>query len=61
MDETGKRRHLARMWLRNEDKAWELPDVLSVDWDTCFGEEGDRAWNIEPMPEAFFPLRKYPN
>jgi hypothetical protein len=61
VDDAGKRRHLARMWLKNEDKGWELPDVLSADWNTAFAEEGDRAWNIEPMPEAFFPLRKYPN
>lgn len=49
------------MWLRNEELGWDIPDVMAADWDTVFEGEAERAWNIEPMPEAFFPLRKYPN
>jgi hypothetical protein len=60
-DETDitKKRHLVRMRLRNEELAWKTPEELKEERDIVFGEEGERVWHIEPMPEAFFPLRKY--
>lgn len=53
------KRHLVRMRLRNRQIGWDIPAALQESWNEVFGEEGDRVWHIEPMPEAYFPLRKY--
>jgi hypothetical protein len=55
-----KKRHLVRMRIRNPEMAWDLPQELSGEWEKVFAEEGERVWHLEPMPEGFFPLRKYP-
>jgi hypothetical protein len=55
-----KKRHLVRMRIRNEKMGWELPRELHEEWDKVFAEEGERVWHLEPMPDGFFPLRKYP-
>ncbi|CAK7208173.1 hypothetical protein SBRCBS47491_000002 [Sporothrix bragantina] len=56
-----EKRHLVRMRLRNSQLGWKLPQELQGEWELGFDEEHRRVWHIEPMPEAFFPLRKYPN
>ncbi|CAK7219574.1 hypothetical protein SCUCBS95973_003861 [Sporothrix curviconia] len=56
-----EKRHLVRMRLRSSDLGWKLPQELQGEWDLDFDEEHRRVWHIEPMPESFFPLRKYPN
>jgi hypothetical protein len=55
------RRHLARMWLRNDELGWDIPDDLTALWATIFEGDAERAWNIDAMPDSFFPLKKYPN
>ncbi|XXG99287.1 hypothetical protein Hte_005624 [Hypoxylon texense] len=55
------KRHLVRMWLRNEELGWDIPDVLEILWAAIFEGDAQRTWNLEPMPEFIFPLRKYPN
>lgn len=55
-----KKRHLVRMRIRSQEMGWELPKELQGEWDKVFGEEGERVWHLEPMPEGFFPLRMYP-
>lgn len=56
-----KKRHLVRMRIRNEKLRWDLPQELEGEWKKAFGDEGERFWHLEPMPEGFFPLRLYPN
>lgn len=55
-----KKRHLLRMRIRNQSLGWELPDALKEGWEEAFSDDGDMVWHLEPMPEGFFPLRKYP-
>jgi hypothetical protein len=55
-----KKRHLVRMRIRNQNMGWDLPKELEGEWAKVFGPEGERVWHLEPMPEGFFPLRKYP-
>lgn len=55
-----KKRHLVRMRIRNQEMGWQLPGELQGEWDAVFGGEEERVWHLEPMPEGFFPLRKYP-
>jgi hypothetical protein len=59
--EAMEKRHLVRMRLRSSQRGWTLPKELQGEWDNDFDEEHRRVWHIEPMPESFFPLRKYPN
>ena len=60
--DTSARRHLVRMRLRSSQLGWPIPQDLRREWFEAFDkEEGRRVWHLEPMPEAFFPLRKYPN
>jgi len=60
-DESTERGHLARLCLRNDQRRWALPDVFVKDWDEVFDDGNliERVWNIDPMPEAFFPMRQY--
>lgn len=58
------KRHLVRMWLRSEKLGWDVPDVLRerCGWDEAFRKDGvEEVWHVEPMPDFFFPLRKYRN
>jgi hypothetical protein len=62
-ESTGRKRHLVRMRLRSGEKGWELPEELREEWENAFVRDGDRgkvAWHLEPMPEGWFPMRKYP-
>lgn len=58
-DNGDQSRHLVRMLLTDSAYGSKVP-ALERQWREAFGEEGNRAFHIEPMP-GFFPLRKYPN
>ncbi|KAI1748602.1 hypothetical protein F4782DRAFT_516684 [Xylaria castorea] len=60
-NDQGNKRHLVRMWLRNEELGWDIPDVLETLWAAIFEGDANRTLTIEPMPERFFPLKRYPN
>ncbi len=57
----GEKRHLVRMRLRNSTLGWDIPAELKREWCEAFETKAPRAWHVDPMPEAYFPLRKYPN
>ncbi|KAI8935842.1 hypothetical protein NX059_007359 [Plenodomus lindquistii] len=50
----GKERHLVRLWLRDEELAWETPEALGERWRGVYGgrvgEEGVKreVWPLEP-------------
>lgn len=57
-----EKRHLVRMRLRDSQRGWKIPEPLRGEWHDAFGsQDTDKVWHLEPMPDAFFPLRKYPN
>lgn len=61
----GGKRHLVRMYLRNEALAWKIPAVLNraSGWEEAYrqGDDVEQVWHIEPMPDIFFPLIRKPN
>ncbi|KAJ2977239.1 hypothetical protein NUW58_g7873 [Xylaria curta] len=56
-------RHLVRLWLRNEELGWEIPESMKTPWETSFGAKAkkirNRQYPVSPMPEYMEP--KYTN
>lgn len=59
--ETGQRRHLMRLWLRDDDKATMcgtdvIPDALKGYWEDAFAEKESevQGWPTEPIAEKKF-------
>lgn len=53
-EETGRKRHILRLWLRNEKYAWKTPDRLKDSWFEVYGESermGRACWMINPNME----------
>ncbi|KAM7211774.1 hypothetical protein V8F06_012841 [Rhypophila decipiens] len=52
-DEGSKRRHMLRLWLRNQERMWKTPPALEkVSWE-CYGDNEYRKnaiWDIERSP-----------
>jgi hypothetical protein len=50
--ETGDhRRHILRLWVRNEERAWQTPKELAREWHLVYGESERRArahWRLRP-------------
>lgn len=46
-----QKRHLLRLWLRNEEHAWETPDCLKSAWNVAYGDDdiSTEKWPIEPI------------
>ena len=43
------RRHILRLWVRNESQAWKTPEGLAPDWHSVYGDSERRArahWRI---------------
>lgn len=45
----GKRRHLVRMWLRDPEKAWDIPEMAKEQWDEAFQHDGPQLWPVTPI------------
>ncbi|KAK4169915.1 hypothetical protein QBC43DRAFT_39013 [Cladorrhinum sp. PSN259] len=52
-DEGDQRRHMLRLWLRNEERMWKTPRQLErVSWE-CYGDHEwrkNRVWDVERSP-----------
>ncbi|RPA98688.1 Clavaminate synthase-like protein [Choiromyces venosus 120613-1] len=46
-----QKRHLLRLWLRNEELAWKTPEVLQSAWRVAYGSDdvSEEKWPIEPI------------
>lgn len=48
-------RHLVRLWLRNPELGWEIPESMKTPWESSFGGKAkkivNRQYPVEPMPE----------
>jgi hypothetical protein len=53
-DSPDRRRHLLRLWLRNDatERDWPIPEELRASWDNAFNHAGrPQLWPIEPIRE----------
>lgn len=58
VDDITSHRHLVRMWLRNSELGWRVPDTMSVPWLAAYGENDlDRLYPVEPLD--VYPVPKY--
>jgi hypothetical protein len=51
-DSPDRRRHLLRLWLRNDatEKNWPIPEELQASWNDAFNHGGrPQLWPIEPI------------
>lgn len=49
-DDDDQHRHLLRLWLRNDDLGWKIPDGLKLEWENLFesANEIQEQWNPRP-------------
>lgn len=48
-DDGSHKRHLVRLWCRNETEGWKLPNALKMAWARVFEDnEREDIWDIEP-------------
>ncbi|TGJ76596.1 hypothetical protein E0Z10_g10860 [Xylaria hypoxylon] len=52
-------RHLVRLWLRNSELGWKIPESMKTPWEASFGVKAkkkvDQQYPITPMPEYMEP------
>ncbi|KAI3325263.1 Clavaminate synthase-like protein [Xylariaceae sp. AK1471] len=58
-DDAVATRHLVRLWLRNEELAWDIPESMKTPWVASFGAKAkkivNRQYPVAPMPEYMEP------
>lgn len=58
-DDSTATRHLVRLWLRDSEFAWKIPESMKTPWEASFGARAKRIVNrrypVEPMPEYMEP------
>ncbi|CAI4212897.1 unnamed protein product [Parascedosporium putredinis] len=55
-DDDHTSRHLVRLWLRNNQMAWAIPQEMQVPWKAAYGRsEEEGSYSIYPMPEYKAP------
>lgn len=64
--ETGPRRHLVRLWLRNSKLGWDVPTDMRVQWEAAFGpdgmgdsskEKGNTTWRGKRTTQRNYPVK----
>jgi hypothetical protein len=56
-EESGKKRHLVRLRIRDTEAGWSIPDDLKDEFNAVYDDSIDRQYHLESMPEGFFTLR----
>ncbi|KAM0342493.1 hypothetical protein ACHAPU_009466 [Fusarium lateritium] len=51
-------RYLVRMWLKNENLAWQLPRTLRRGNERTYDDASEEIWNILPAPRVAFKVRE---
>jgi hypothetical protein len=60
-DSPGKRRHLLRLWLRNDEteKYGPIPAELKASWDDAFNHAGrPQLWPLEPIKDRDYVIKQ---
>ncbi|KAI1125825.1 Clavaminate synthase-like protein [Nemania abortiva] len=58
-DDDTASRHIVRLWLRNSELGWVIPESMKTPWEASFGLKAkkiiNRQYAVEPMPEYMEP------
>lgn len=56
-----KRRWLMRLWLRNKELAWEIPEAMKIPWEAAYGEDAGRFIEpkYDPSPQPDYKEPRY--
>lgn len=56
-----KRRWLMRLWLRNKELAWEIPEAMKIPWEAAYGEDTGRFIEpkYDPSPQPDYKEPRY--
>ncbi|KAI0906616.1 hypothetical protein F4823DRAFT_565638 [Ustulina deusta] len=58
-DDSTATRHVVRLWLRNSELGWEIPEPMKTPWEASFGAKARKMVNkkypVAPMPEYMEP------
>ncbi|ROT34531.1 taurine catabolism dioxygenase TauD [Sodiomyces alkalinus F11] len=58
LDGPGQTRHLVRLWLRNSELGWPIPDTMAIPWMSAYGNDvSDIFYPVEPLD--IYPEPKY--
>ncbi len=60
-DSPDRRRHLLRIWLRNDitERNWPIPEELQASWNEAFNHAGrPQLWPIEPIREREYIINQ---
>lgn len=60
-DSSDRKRHLLRLWLRNDatEKHWPVPEVLQASWNDAFVHaERPQLWPIEPIRDRDYIINQ---
>lgn len=57
----GSRRHLVRLWLRNPEHSWRVPDCMRPLWEPAYGDSAGRFLprRYPVVPEREYKVPKY--
>lgn len=59
------RRHLVRLWLRNPELSWEMPEEMKAPWKAAYSPPGEAGYFLVPqdryqiVPEKAYKVPKY--
>lgn len=56
-----KRRWLMRLWLRNEDLGWKIPESMKLPWEAAYGKDVGRLITpkYDPSPQPDYKEPRY--
>ncbi|KAI7776818.1 hypothetical protein LA080_004412 [Diaporthe eres] len=56
-----KRRWLMRLWLRNEDLGWKIPEAMKLPWEAAYGKDVGRLITpkYDPSPQPDYKEPRY--
>jgi hypothetical protein len=57
-DKGRSKRHLLRLWLHNDDLAWDLPDELTSCWNAVFGVGDIDKLSFPVEPNAYYKQQR---
>jgi Taurine catabolism dioxygenase TauD, TfdA family len=54
-DTADSKRHLVRLWIHDEESAWQVPEELSKAWEEAYDHAGrNQLWPLDPIVDRHY-------